>query len=785
MRNNLQLPSALPEDFAYTRTAGLNDDEVRMRTDAGESNAMRDDDGKTVGEIVRGNLFNFFNLLNIVLGICLLLTGSYRNMLFLLVVIGNTLIGTVQELRARKTIRELQLLNAPRVHLIRNGKEIECSSDEAVRGDLAVFRSGDQVIADAMVISGNGCAMESLLTGESDAVPKRADTWLYSGSYITEGKMTAQLVYMADESYAGRLTREAKKTARPKSALMNDLNRLIRIDSMILIPLGILLFLKQFLIRKIPLTQAVPSSVAAMLGMIPEGLILLTSVAMAVGVIRLGQKHTLVQELCGIETLARVDVLCLDKTGTLTSGDIRLERTETIDAEDVEFRREISRFLGAFDDDSNTLKALRREIAPSGEIPQYVLPFSSERKKSAAAFGDGTLLVMGAPEFVLKERYPDDLREHVNSLAAEGKRVTVFASGKGIPADGDIPPLERILGICIFSDEIRNGVEKTIRYFSDEGVELKVISGDSPRTVSMIAGQAGMKGWNHWIDATELKDEEDILDACEKYTVFGRVTPAQKKMLVQALQKHGHSVAMTGDGVNDIPALKAADCSIAIAGGADAAKHAAQLTLLDSDFSVMPEIVLEGRRVVNNITRAASLFLTKTLFSFFLSVLLLFLPGAYPFQPIQMTLVSSLTVGIPGFFLALEPSRERIRGHFLRTVILRALPGGLAVALCATMAMLLEHRGWNNEICSTLATLIAGTVGFVVLMRTCMPINRMRIVILVLVGAAFAGAVAVFGKTFFLTPVTGKGWAVYGILAALGCIIIFVTAAIVRRSGKE
>ena len=781
--NKLKLPDELPEGFSYTDREGLTTEEAQRRAERGEANRLTQDDGKSLKRILADNIFTLFNFLNFGLAICLLLVGSYRNMLFITIITANILIGTIQEYRAQQTIRRLKLLNAPEVHVMRDGKEVTLKVEDTVRGDLVVLRAGDQMVADAVVVDGTGNAMESLLTGESNPVPKQINSWLYSGSYITEGRMTAQLVYVADESYVGRLTREAKQITRPGSRLMTELNRLIRFDSMVLVPLGILLFLKQTLLSHIPVEHAVPSTVAAMIGMIPEGLILLTSIAMAVGVMKLGRRNTLVQELAGIETLARADVLCLDKTGTITTGDMELASFVCLEKSEEEIRRELSRFLGAFDEKSGTLDALRKAVPPVQEKIVAVLPFSSKRKKSAVTFQDGTAMILGAPEFVMGEGMTEELRRQVSELAEQGNRVLLLASGQGIVNEEAMPPVRTLYGLCLLKDQIRPGAEETLRYFRDQGVEVKVISGDNPHTVSRIARQAGLEHWDQWVDAGTLTTPEAIADACERYTVFGRVTPEQKKELVLAMKEKGHDVAMTGDGVNDIPALKAANCSIAMAGGSDAARNAAQLTLLTSDFSVMPEIVLEGRRVINNITRAASLFLTKTLFSFLLSVVMLVLPGTYPFQPIQLTLVSGLTVGIPGFFLALEPSTERIRGSFLRTVLMRALPGGVAVALCSTLAMTLNYFGWNREMCSTLSTLIAGIIGFVVLLRTCLPMNRHRAILMASVCTAFVGAVLLFRKLFFLEQLDGRAWIALLILAGLGCAIVLVTARIVKKRG--
>ncbi len=784
MNHDLNLPSALPEDYHETPSSGLSAEEAAALKAAGQGNALRDDGSKSTWEILKSNLFTWFNLLNVILALCLLAVGSYRNMTFIVIIFTNTVIGTVQEIRARNTIRRLQVLNAPSVHALRDGKEIVLQSDDLVRGDLVILRAGDQVVADAMVRSGSGNAMESLLTGESDAIPKKENDWLYSGSYITEGKLTAQLVYVSDESYAGRLMKEARKTKRPESALMTDLNRLIRFDSLVLIPLGVLLFLKQYLLNKDPLAASVTSSVAAMIGMIPEGLILLTSVAMAVGVVKLGRRKTLVQELYGIETLARVDVLCLDKTGTITTGEMSAEAPIPFDATPEELSTALSRFLGAFDDASSTLSALRKLASPAKEATLAVLPFSSARKKSAASFEDGTTLVLGAPEFVLGEGYPDDLRARVDALAEEGKRVTVLASCDGTIQDEVLPPIHRILGLFVLTDTLRPNAEQTIRYFREQGVSLKVISGDHPRTVSRIARQVGMEGWDCWVDVSTLNTEEELEEACRTCVIFGRVTPSRKKELVTILKRLGHTVAMTGDGVNDIPALKTADCSIAMAGGADAARHAAQLTLLDSDFSAMPAIVLEGRRVINNITRAASLFLTKTLFSFCLGLMTLLIPVSYPYYPIQLTLVSVLTVGVPSFFLALEPSNERITGNFLKTVLQRAIPGGLAVSVCATIAMLFVNAGWDVNLCKTVATLIAGAVGLLVLLRACLPLNRNRAVICGLMLIGFLLASVILGPLFYLVPLTGPAWGLLAALVCLSVIMVFFAAWILKKHNR-
>ena len=775
MSERLSLPSEIPEGLIYTDPAGLSSEEAERRRERGEGNVTAEHQEKPFSAILRDNTFTLFNLLNAGLAVALALAGSYRNMLFLGVVISNILIGTIQEAKAQKTIRRLKLLNAPEVSVIRDGREITLKPEETVRGDLAVFRAGDQIIADAVVTEGQGSAMEALLTGEKDAVPKGSGSWLYSGSYVSEGKMTAQLIHVGAESYVNRLTAEAKKMTRPASRLMGEMDRLIQGVSAVLVPLGILLFLKATLISHRPWNEAIPPTVAAMLGMIPEGLMLLTSIAMAAGVVKMGRRRTLVQELAGIETLARVNLLCLDKTGTITTGKMTLEKTEGLEGSARETLEALSRFLGAFDEKSGTMDALRKGAAPGNEKAERIYPFSSERKKSAAIFANGKALVLGAPEYVLGENYRHGIRKKAEAWTGKGRRVLTLAEGRGGDPEG-FPEITRAIGLLILKEEIRPEARETLRYFREQGVKIKIISGDDPETVARIAREAGVEGWNRWVNAGELGSREELAKSCDEYTVFGRVKPDQKRDLVLALRYRGYNVAMTGDGVNDIPAMKAADCSIAMVGGSDAARNAAQITLLDSNFGVMPEIVLEGRRIINNITRTATLFLTKTIFSFLLSLLTLATPGHYPFQPIQLTLISSLTVGIPGFVLAMEPSRERIRGNFLRTIVTRAMPGGIAVAVCAALAAGMETMaGWDRAVCSTAATLTAGFIGYLVLARICLPLNPKRGILLGGIAAAFVAAVLFAPKVFYLTAMTGSAWGMWAGLCALGAGIVFGT----------
>lgn len=773
----LTLPTGAPEEM--TDLTGLTEAEAARRLSAGEGNAAPKDDGRTPLQIVAKNLFTWFNLLNVLLALALALVGAWRNMLFMGVVVSNTLIGTIQELRARKTVAELKLLAQTPTTVRRDGAEKPVAPDALVRGDLVILRAGDQVPADAVVRAGGGSADESLLTGESDPVTKGEGDWLYSGSAVVSGAFTAQLVYVGEASYANRLTRQARKIKQPKSALMADLNKLVRFVSVALIPIGIALLGKQVWLQHIPVNEAVPSAVAAMVGMIPEGLILLTSVALAVGVVRLGKRKTLVQELYGIETLARVDVLCLDKTGTITTGDMALERVIPLGgASEDECRAALARFLGADERLSPTMRALAAAVTPVPETPAAVLPFDSATKRSAYTLADGATYVMGAPSFVL----PDETvwQAPAAQAAAEGLRVLLLCACEGRIEGDALPPVARPLCLLALSDTLRPNAEQTLRYFAGQGVRVKLISGDDPRTVSAIAARVGLLDADKWVDVATLSDEE-LAGAAESCAVLGRVTPQRKRALVEALKAAGHTVAMTGDGVNDIPALKAADCSVAMPGGSDAARHAAQLLLLDADFAALPAVVDEGRRVINNITRAASLFLVKTLYSFALALLVLFLPTRYPFQPIQLTLISSLTIGAPSFFLALEPNHERVRGHFLRTVITRAVPGALAVTICALAACFLEKLGWSHEACSTLATLSAAVAGLVTLLVTCLPFTRLRAFVCVAMCVGMALSVTLIPGVYYLVPLTGRQWLTQLGLACAAATIILVARRIVAK----
>ena len=753
-QGELRIPVGLPADFVPAESGGLTAAQAARRAETGQANRQTRDSGKSTGQIVAENLFTLFNLLNFALAICLALVGSWRNMLFLGVVFSNTLIGTVQSIRARQTLNKLRLLQTRNAHPIRDGQEIECPPDELVLGDLVVLRAGEQLPADAIVREGRCAADESLLTGESEPVVRQEGDWLMSGSFLTEGKVTAQLAAVGDDSYAARLMRSARVIRTPKSELMTELNRLVSLVSRILVPIGILLFCREYFLQHAPIQQAVPEAVAAMIGMIPEGLILLTSVALLAGVVKLGKRQTLVQELFGIESLARVDVLCVDKTGTLTTGEMTLDETIPMDADEAELNAAAARFLGAFEAASGTLRALADAIPAAENTALATLPFSSARKKSAASFSDGTTLILGAPSFVL-----DAVPARVAEASEQGYRVLALAEAEGAISGTELSPVRRCLGLFLLRDTLRPSVKDTLAWFSREGVSVRVLSGDDPRTVSAVARTLELPGADRIADCSLLSDDELRAAAADK-VIFGRLTPARKQILVEALKAEGHSVAMTGDGVNDIPSLKAADCSIAIGGGAEATEHAAQIVLLDRDFNSLPAVVAEGRRVIGNITRTASLYLVKTLYSFVLGLIMVFLPLRYPFQPIHLTLISALSIGTPSFFLALEPSAERASGHFLKRILLRAVPGALAVVCCAIASMILSHCGTGHTVAATMAAVAAGWIGLANLALTCRPFTRLRIAVCIAMVIGYVGALAFLPKLFLLEiyAMTGTNW---------------------------
>lgn len=722
------------------RRQGLSSEQVAQRVRDGLSNADEGIKTKTEKQIILENTFTFFNILNFVLALFVLLVGSFKNLLFLGVIFSNIIIGSFQGIRAKRMIDKLSLISAPKASVLRNGKLQTIPVSGIVMNDVLHLSTGQQICADAIVLDGEAEVNESLITGESDPVLKRAGDELLSGSFIVSGSCYAEVEHVGRENYANRIANGAKYVKRTNSEILHSLDFIVKTLGFTLVPIGILLFCKQFFLLHDTIREAVVSTVAAILGMIPEGLILLTSVVFAVSVLRLSRYKTLVQDLYCTESLARVDVLCLDKTGTITEGTMQVDELHPLTGyTEEDMTAPLEALVQVLTDDNPTYNAVKAYF-PGGSDwkAAATVPFSSARKWSGAYFGERGTYVMGAGEFILGERF-GALREHTEKYAARGERVLLLAhSAKPFLENKMLPDDIKPVGFILISDKIRTEAPQTLRYFAEQGVTLKVISGDNAVTVSNIAQKAGLPHAENYCDATTLHTDEEIAGAIEQYSVFGRVTPQQKLKFVQALKDHGHTVAMTGDGVNDVLALKEADCSIAMASGSDAARTVSNLVLLDSNFASMPQVVKEGRRSINNLQRSASLFLQKTIYSTVLGVLFIFLSASYPFEPIQLTFISSITIGIPSFILALEPNNERISGSFLANVLKKSFPSALTMILGVLFLTLFKGPlNLTNPQVSTLSVIVAFAVGFMLMFKLCLPFNALR-------GALFGTMVAAF-----------------------------------------
>lgn len=747
------------KDSYSINITGLTDEEVRQRVEEGLTNRADISTDKTTKEIVISNVFTYFNLIFLVITILLIMVGSFRNLTFLPIIIGNTVIGIVQEIRAKKTLEKMSLLNAPHADVIRNGSVKQISTDELVKDDVILLTAGKQICADAVVISGNIQVNESLLTGEADEVEKTEGSTLMSGSFVVSGECYARLEKVGNESYISRLSLEAKSMGgKEQSEMIRSINLIVKWVGIVIIPIGLILFWQSHFVNGESITKSVTSTVAAIIGMIPEGLYLLTTVALALSTMKLARKKVLLHDMKSIETLARVDVLCVDKTGTITEPDMKLKEiflcknsgadgTQTALTLD-ELKSLILDYANASVDNNATMLALKAYAAEALTNNTSALhrtavsqqAFSSSLKYGSVTFSDGTYL-LGAPEFIMHEDFAR-IEEEIIPYADKGDRVLLFARYNGENVENGINGSVTPLGFVALANPIRANAVKTFEYFKSQGVAIKVISGDNPRTVSRIAIQAGIESAESFVDAATLDTEDKIADAVNKYTVFGRVTPKQKKQLVKALQAKGHTVAMTGDGVNDILAMKDADCSVAMASGSEAAAQAAQVVLLDSDFAHMPDVVYEGRRVVNNIQRSASLFLVKNIFSLLLSLFSVILMVTYPLEPAQVSLISMFTIGVPGFLLALEQNKDRIKGHFITNVMLKALPGGLTdVIAVGALVVCGEVFCISDASIGTIATLVLSVVGFMILFKISEPLNGMKYAVIIgnIAGLVFSG----------------------------------------------
>lgn len=745
-------------DIQTDVNTGLSSKQVEKRIKEGLYNEPVKNQSKTVGQIIAGNVFTYFNLIFFIFTLMLALVHSYINMTFLPIIIINMLIGIVQEIRTKRVLDKLTLLNASYSTVIRDGKEKKVLSEELVLGDLCILGAGKQISADAIVVNGSVRVNEALVTGEADEITKDVGDKLLSGSFVVAGECRAVLEHVGLDSYASKIALEAKASRKKqKTEMMSSLDKLVKTIGIAIIPIGILMFCQTYFLLHHNVSQSVVAVIAALVGMIPEGLYLLTSVALVVSVMRLGKKNVLVHEMACVETLARVNVLCVDKTGTITENKMSVNEVVPIkmNVSKEDIFNKIGNLVSVLDNDNNTMNTLKAYFTKSEGLKAVkTFGFSSETKFSSAQMEDGKNYIIGAPEKVLLDDYCN-YQKQIEEYARRGMRVLIFGIYDG-QLDGH--PLEKPIvpmAIVVLGNAIRKEARETFEYFANQGVEIKVISGDNPLTVSCVAKDAGIAHSDMFVDASSLETDEEIEEAAERYTIFGRVQPDQKKRLVQALKKAGNVVAMTGDGVNDVLALKSADCSIAFGSGSEAASNVAQIVLLDSNFSCMPSVVLEGRRVVNNIQRTASLFIVKNIFSILLALFSMLSGNRYPLYPTQLSLLGAFTIGAPGFLLALQPSKSLIKGRFLRNVIMKALPAAITdFLLVAIFVVIGSITRTAHEQLSTIVILILLAVGMCELIRVCMPMDKIRIAVCIMMTVGIVLSVLFLKEVFAIYPLT-------------------------------
>ncbi len=732
---------------------GLTSAQVEERQKAGLSNYEVKAPSKSVKQIIVSNVFTYFNLIFVIIAVLLILVKSYRDLTFLPIIIANTLIGIVQEWRAKQVLDNLKVMHMPRVQTMRDGEVQEIGVYELVQDDIVRLEAGSQVPADARVVEGQVMVNESLLTGEADDVKKQVDDVLMSGSFVVSGSCYARLEKVGAESYASKLTLEAKAMKQgEQSEIIRSLNKIVKLAGVAIIPIGVVLFCQQYFGAGHGLQASVQAMVAAVIGMIPEGLFLLASVTLVISAMKLAQRQVMLHDMKSIETLARVDTLCVDKTGTITEEKMRLVDVVNLNGrEKAENRELLRRFVSVQAADNVTMTTLKTDLLGDEKLAakaEKVVGFSPQYKYSGMKFANEAV-VLGAPEFVLRDDYAKYETE-VRKYSEEGYRVLVFGKYQGELDGGKLTARVEPYGLVLLANAIRENAAETFGYFYEQGVDIKVISGDNPVTVAKVAEQVGIKNAQKYIDCTKLKDERSLEEAAGKYTIFGRVTPEQKRKLIQALKRQGRTVAMTGDGVNDVLALKDADCSIAMASGSEAAVQAAQLVLLDSDFAKMPDVVREGRRVVNNLERSGSLFLVKNIFSFLAALLTIIFALTYPLTPSQVSLISMFTIGVPAFLLSQIPNTELIRGNFAKNIITRALPGGVTdMILVMIMAGIGERMNIDSHEIATAATILLAIIGMMVLYNVSKPMNWMKRVIW------WISAIGLVISVLFLKPLFG------------------------------
>ena len=752
---------------------GLSAAEVAERVRDGKINTASTVKTKSIKRIFIDNICTVFNGINVILFILLLLVGSYKNLLFIGVVLFNTVIGIVQEIRSKQSVDKLTILTESKLTVLRDGKEVQLSKDELVLDDVIILSRGNQVPADCIVIDGDCSANESLLTGESDLIVKKVGDELLSGSFIASGNCYCRVNRVGADSYAAKINNEAKYLKKNNSQILNSFNTIIKICSFIIFPVGILMFVIKYFVQHQEMTDTVVSTVGALVGMIPGGMILLTSGVLAVSVVRLAKKKVLVNEMYCIETLARVDVICLDKTGTLTAEIMNVHDVVPINCEQDEIMTALSS-IASVDEVNATAEAVHQFTENVEPLScRGFTPFSSETKWSGGNFENGRTYIMGAAEFVFsdKEKYAEVYRAIAD--VHDTVRILVLAKSSTPIENKQLPEERQPMALVLIKDQLRDNVQDTVNYFKEQGVTLKVISGDSVKTVQNIAKDCGIEGAENAVDMSTVTTEEELAEVAERCNVFGRVTPAQKKKLLIALKKKGHKVAMTGDGVNDVLALKEADCSVAMAAGSEAARNVSQLVLVNNDFAAMPHVVAEGRKTINNIERSSSLYLVKTMYSILLSVFFLFSSSIYPFEPIQLSLIGALTVGFPSFVLALQPNKNIVRGNFTFNIITRAAPAAICIALNTIVITLLSNTlGISQPEISSMAMYTTSLIGLMLIFRLCIPFNALRGAMLTISTVGLVLAMIVFSDFFKLVPLAHNAM-ILQIVTAVGMVILF------------
>lgn len=701
---------------------GLNNNQVNYRIKNGDYNKSSEVKTKTIGEIIFYNVFTLFNIINLCLGIFVLSVKSYKNLLFLGLMVCNTLISIIQEIRSKRAIDKLSIISSTKASVIRDSKNKLIDIKEVVLDDIILYKRGNQVIADSIILEGNLEVNESLLSGEENLITKRPGDMLYSGSFIVSGKCKARVDRVGKNNYVAKISNGAKYIKNVNSEIMDTLKKIIKTISIVIVPLGIILFLKQYNLAGNDLESAIVNSVAAVISMIPEGLVLLTSTVLAVSVIRLSKKRVLVQQLYCIETLARVDTICLDKTGTLTEGIMEVEDVVLLN-DKYDYKEILSAMSRELEDDNPTMDAISRKFNKKTNYTCLELEnFSSEKKYSSVTFKEGKY-ILGAPDILDSSESMKELIEKYSDY-----RLVLLKNNKDN------------IALILLRDRIRYKASSTLNYLRKENVDIKIISGDSEKVISRIAKRLGFTD----IKCIDMSQNNTNMNhhLVEEYNIFCRVSPTQKKDLIKALKNNGHTVAMTGDGVNDVLALKESDCSIAIASGSDAARNVSEIVLLDSDFDAIPSIIGEGRRTINNVERSASLFLTKTIYSTLLAIIFLFVPMNYPFEPIQLSLVSTLTIGVPAFILALEPNKNRVTKGFFLNILKKSLPGGVTIVLNVVSVMIFSKVfNINPDEISTMAVLLVAITGFILLYRICVKFNKIRIIMYILLIILFLSCI--------------------------------------------